>query len=127
MWEQGQPGWASGIIPTPPPLTHICTLQTTGTGKTHMVRAAAAAASAVLLVLNGADVMAEHYGESEASLRGVFRAASALAPAVVFVDEIDTLAPARGSGGGSASRLVSTLLGEMDRLAGAGVVVVGEW
>ncbi|KAI8476766.1 MAG: P-loop containing nucleoside triphosphate hydrolase protein [Monoraphidium minutum] len=71
-----------------------------GSGKTALARAAAADAGAALLVVNGPDVMSEFLGESEAGLQGVFAAARALAPAVVLLDEIDALAPARGGGGG---------------------------
>lgn len=96
-----------------------------GTGKTHLARSVVRGAGARLLVVNGADVMSEYYGESEAALRGVFQAALALAPAVVFIDEIDALAPTRGLAGGVSGRLVSTLLTEMDALQGAAVVVIG--
>ena len=50
-------------------------------------------------------------GESEAGLRGVFAAARALAPSVIFIDEVDALAPARGGGGGGGGGLASTLAG----------------
>ena len=53
-----------------------------GSGKTVLARAAAAAAGARLLVINGPDVVSEYFGESEAGLRGVFAAARALAPSV---------------------------------------------
>ncbi len=101
-----------------------------GTGKTALARAAAAEAGAALLVLNGPDVLAAAAGESEAGLRGVFAAARAAAPAVIFLDEVDALAPARGgasggagAGGGAAARLVAALAGEMDALAAAGARV----
>ncbi|KAG1665840.1 hypothetical protein FOA52_005875 [Chlamydomonas sp. UWO 241] len=117
-----------------------------GTGKTLLARAAAADAGATLLLLNGPDVVSEFLGESEAGLRGVFAAARALKPAVIFIDEIDALAPSRGNadggGGGMAAaltgssggecgvsaRLVTALLTLMDGGGGAdgdGVVVVG--
>ena len=53
-----------------------------GTGKTALARAAAAEASARLLVLNGPDIVSEYFGDSEAGLRGIFAAAKVLAPSV---------------------------------------------
>mmetsp|Transcript_25804 Transcript_25804/g.66464 ORF Transcript_25804/g.66464 Transcript_25804/m.66464 type:complete len:815 (+) Transcript_25804:517-2961(+) len=108
-----------------------------GGGKTVLARAAAADAGAALLIVNGPDVVSEFFGESEAGLRGVFAAAKRLAPAVVFIDEVDALAPARGGGeggggmagalsgstggaGDSAARLVTVLLTLMDGAGGAG-------
>ena len=109
-----------------------------GGGKTALARAAAADARAALLVVSGPDVMAEHVGESEAGLTGVFAAARALAPAVILLDEVDALAPARsgggaggahgasahaaaagggGGGGDGASRVLTTLLTLMDGVA----------
>lgn len=113
-----------------------------GSGKTALARAASTEAAAKLLVVNGADIATEFFGESEAGLRGVFAAAKALAPAVsslhphvtvrmstasprahshhaqvVFIDEIDALAPSR-TGTGVSARLVATLLTEMDALQG---------
>lgn len=98
-----------------------------GSGKTLLACAAARVADARLLVVNGPDVMSEYYGESEAGLQGVFAAARALAPSVIFIDEIDALAPSRQgsgyaqSGGGSdtSSRVVTTLLTLMDGVSGA--------
>ncbi|GAB4820356.1 hypothetical protein N2152v2_007402, partial [Parachlorella kessleri] len=105
-----------------------------GSGKTVLARAAAAAAGARLFVINGPDVVSEYFGESEAGLRGVFAAAKALAPSVVFIDELDAIAPSRGgaagsaaktSGGGSVGgRLVTTLLLEMDSLGDSKVVLI---
>ncbi|PNH12642.1 Spermatogenesis-associated protein 5 [Tetrabaena socialis] len=59
-----------------------------GSGKTVLARAAAADAGATVFVVNGPDVVSEYYGESEASLRGIFAAAAALSPSVVFIDEV---------------------------------------
>mmetsp|Transcript_9348 Transcript_9348/g.28123 ORF Transcript_9348/g.28123 Transcript_9348/m.28123 type:complete len:1086 (-) Transcript_9348:370-3627(-) len=93
-----------------------------GCGKTVLAAAAAAEAGATLFLLNGSDVVSEAVGESEQGLRGVFAAARAAAPSVIFLDEADSVAPARTGGdsaGGpaadaSAARLVSCLLTEMD-------------
>ncbi|KAA6418217.1 MAG: Cam interacting protein [Trebouxia sp. A1-2] len=97
-----------------------------GTGKTCLARGAAAEVGVPLFVINGPDIVSEFYGESEAS---IFTAAHALAPSVIFIDELDALAPARGTadsegggGGGVApepaaemsGRIVSSLLTAMD-------------
>jgi len=91
-----------------------------GTGKTRLARAAAAEARVPLFLVSGPVLVSEFYGESEARLRAVFAAAAAAAPAVLFLDELDALAPSRdsvnGSGGsGDAStRIVATLLTLLD-------------
>jgi AAA family ATPase len=72
-----------------------------GSGKSAAARAAAVDCGAALLLLDGPAVMSEFFGESEAGLRGVFAAAAALSPAVLFIDEIDSIAPSRGGGGGA--------------------------
>ncbi|EIE21729.1 nuclear AAA ATPase [Coccomyxa subellipsoidea C-169] len=102
-----------------------------GTGKTALACAAAADAGATLFVLNGPDIISEYVGESEIGLQGVFAAARAAAPAVIFIDELDSLAPARSRGAHSAAademtgRVVSTLLAAMDARSGAdGVIIV---
>ncbi|GLI62588.1 hypothetical protein VaNZ11_005262, partial [Volvox africanus] len=76
-----------------------------GSGKTVLARAAAADAGATVFIINGPDVVSEYYGESESSLRGIFMAATALAPSVVIMDEVDALAPARSGGDGTSSHL----------------------
>ena len=110
-----------------------------GTGKTALACAAARDAGAALFILNGPDLVSEHLGESEEKLRAVFEAAAEAAPAVIVMDDVDALAPAReglgaGAGGGHApsaasDRLVSELLSLMDSGAGGrgsrGVVCVG--
>ncbi|GIL87376.1 hypothetical protein Vretimale_1697 [Volvox reticuliferus] len=76
-----------------------------GSGKTVLARAAAADAGATVFLINGPDVVSEYYGESESSLRGIFMAASALAPSLIIMDEVDALAPARSGGDGISSLL----------------------
>lgn len=74
-------------------------------------------AQANFLVINGPDLVSEYFGESESGLRGIFAAARALAPCIIFIDEIDALAPSRERGGkGSevSARLVTALLTMMD-------------
>jgi len=92
-----------------------------GTGKSELAKAAAAEAGATLFMVTGPDLVSATLGESESNLRAVFAAAREAAPAVVFLDEIDALAPAReGVGlhaGGSSSasdRIVAELLVQMD-------------
>eukprot|EP00884_Botryococcus_braunii_P022647 jgi/Botrbrau1/9066/Bobra.0376s0036.1 len=98
-----------------------------GTGKTCLACAAASDAGQPLFLLNGPDLLSEFYGESEAGIRGVFAAARACGPSIIFIDELDALAPSRGNGRGgsgatpssgeSSARIVSTLLEEMDGLS----------
>lgn len=99
-----------------------------GTGKTSVARAVAAQCGAAMLVVNGPELLSQVLGDSEAGVRGVFAAARALSPAVVFLDELDSLAPNREAGAsGPAARVVSALAGELDALGadpGARVVVV---
>ncbi|CAL8471781.1 g11323 [Coccomyxa elongata] len=101
-----------------------------GTGKTALACAAAADAGATLFVLNGPDIISEYVGESEIGLQGVFAAARAAAPAVIFIDELDALAPERARGTHSSAademtgRVVATLLTAMDGEAGGDGVVV---
>ena len=99
-----------------------------GTGKTRLARAAAEAAKANLLVVNGPEIIGAYVGQSEAALRGVFQAAAKQKPCVILLDELDAIAPARSDsdgggakGGGSSggedqmsARVVSTLLTIMD-------------
>ena len=98
-----------------------------GTGKTLMARAVATEVDAHLEVISGPEIVSKYYGESEERLREVFERAEANAPAVVFVDEIDSIAPSRERSAGDAeSRIVAQLLSLLDGLERrAGVAVVG--
>lgn len=96
-----------------------------GTGKTLMARAVAAETHASFLSLDAPSVMQKHYGESEAKLREVFEKASAQAPAIIFIDEIDAIASKRDSGVGEVEkRVVAQLLALMDGLGDRGQIVV---
>ena len=97
-----------------------------GTGKTLLARATAGDCGAALFLLNGPDIVSEFYGESEVGVKGVFAAAKACAPSIIFIDEIDAIAPSREDGdtGHAAGRIVTTLLTEMDGLSGEAPVVV---
>ncbi len=97
-----------------------------GTGKTRLARAVANESEASFFTINGPEIMGSAYGESEKRLREVFEEAAKAAPSIVFIDEIDSIAPKRGQVSGEAEkRLVAQLLTLMDGLsAGAGIVVI---
>ncbi|MCW3846823.1 CDC48 family AAA ATPase [Sphingomonas sp. LB-2] len=97
-----------------------------GTGKTRLARAVANESDANFHLINGPEIMGSAYGESEKRLREVFEAANKDAPSIVFIDEIDSIAPKRGQVSGEAEkRLVAQLLTLMDGLeARANVVVI---
>lgn len=84
-----------------------------GTGKTLLLKAIASEISARCYVLNGS-VVGKYLGESEAAIRKVFAEARKNQPAVVLMDEADSIAPKRGEGDGNEGRIVSTILTEMD-------------
>ena len=97
-----------------------------GTGKTRLARAVANESDANFFLINGPEIMGSGYGESEKRLRDVFEQATKNAPAIVFIDEIDSIAPKRGQVAGEAEkRLVAQLLTLMDGLeARANLVVI---
>ena len=86
-----------------------------GTGKTRLARAVANESSAHFFSIAGPEIMGSAYGESERKLRELFEQASASAPSIIFIDEIDSIAPKRGQVTGEAEkRLVAQLLSLMD-------------
>ncbi|MGM0578060.1 MAG: CDC48 family AAA ATPase [Myxococcota bacterium] len=88
-----------------------------GTGKTLLARAVAHEADAAFFSINGPEIIGKHYGESEQRLRDIFSEAQRESPAVIFIDEIDSIAPKRGEVSGEAERrLVAQLLTLMDGL-----------
>jgi len=97
-----------------------------GTGKTRLARAVANESDATFHLINGPEIMGSAYGESESRLRQVFEEAAKSAPSIVFIDEIDSIAPKRGQVSGEAEkRLVAQLLTLMDGLeARANIVVI---
>lgn len=97
-----------------------------GTGKTRLARAVANESAAQFFLVNGPEIMGSAYGESEQRLRQVFEEAAKNAPSIVFIDEIDSIAPKRGQVTGEAEkRLVAQLLTLMDGLeARANLVVI---
>ena len=96
-----------------------------GTGKTRLARAVANESAAEFFLVNGPEIMGSAYGESEGKLRHVFEEAAKAAPSIVFIDEIDSIAPKRGQVSGEAEkRLVAQLLTLMDGLESRANVVV---
>jgi transitional endoplasmic reticulum ATPase len=86
-----------------------------GTGKTRLARAVANESDAQFFTINGPEIMGSAYGESEKRLREVFEEAATAAPSIIFIDEIDSIAPKRGQVSGEAEkRLVAQLLTLMD-------------
>jgi transitional endoplasmic reticulum ATPase len=96
-----------------------------GTGKTLLARAVAAESRVHFIHLNGPEIMRKFYGESEAKLREVFEEAARRAPAILFIDEIDAVAPKRTEVAGEVEkRVVAQLLSLMDGFVARGQVVV---
>ncbi|MGP8282609.1 MAG: AAA family ATPase [Desulfomonilaceae bacterium] len=96
-----------------------------GTGKTLIARAVAAETGCWFKSVVGSEIMAKHYGESEAKLRAAFEDAYKHAPAIIFIDEIDALAPRRDTSEGEVERRVTAqLLALMDGLEDRGEVMV---
>ncbi|MDP1028620.1 CDC48 family AAA ATPase [Sphingomonas sp. KR1UV-12] len=96
-----------------------------GTGKTRLARAVANESDASFFLVNGPEILGSAYGESEGKLREIFEEASKSAPSIVFIDEIDSIAPKRGQVQGEAEkRLVAQLLTLMDGLESRANLVV---
>jgi len=95
------------------------------TGKTLLARAVAAESRVHFIHLNGPEIMRKFYGESEAKLREVFEEAARHAPAILFIDEIDAVAPKRAEVTGEVEkRVVAQLLSLMDGFVARGQVIV---
>jgi transitional endoplasmic reticulum ATPase len=96
-----------------------------GTGKTLMAKAVANEIDAHFQTISGPEIMSKYYGESEEKLREVFEEAEQNAPAIVFIDELDSIAPKREEAGGDVERrVVAQLLSLMDGLESRGEVTV---
>ena len=96
-----------------------------GTGKTLLAKAVANETEATFILLNGPEVMSKFYGESEKKIRDIFEEAEKNSPSIIFIDEIDSIAPQREDVGGEVERrVVSQLLTMMDGLQSRGKVVV---
>jgi len=96
-----------------------------GTGKTLLAKAVANEANAHFLSINGPEIVSKYYGQSEENLRKVFEEAQKNAPAIIFIDEIDAIAPKREETKGDVERrIVAQLLTLMDGLKSRGDVIV---
>jgi transitional endoplasmic reticulum ATPase len=96
-----------------------------GTGKTLIAKAVANEVDAHFISLSGPEIMSKYYGESEKGLREKFEEAEQNAPAIIFIDEIDSIAPKREETKGEVERrVVAQLLSLMDGLKGRGQVIV---
>ncbi|MHA1166842.1 MAG: AAA family ATPase, partial [Candidatus Hodarchaeales archaeon] len=97
-----------------------------GTGKTLLAKAVANETEANFLPINGPEIMSKYFGESEKKIRDIFKNAQKNSPAIIFIDEIDSIAPKRRDDTGEAERrVVSQLLSLMDEMEEKGVVVIG--
>ena len=100
-----------------------------GTGKTLLAKAAAREAEANFSATKSSDLLSKWYGESEQQIARLFNRARQVAPTIIFIDELDSLVPARGGGLGEpqvTERVVNTILSEMDGLEELqNVVVIG--
>ena len=98
-----------------------------GTGKTLIVRAVAHETDAYFISISGPEIMGKYYGESEGRIRKIFEEAQQHSPAIIFIDEIDAIAPKREDMGGEKQvekRVVAQLLSLMDGLESRGKVIV---
>lgn len=108
-------GAPKGVLLTGPP----------GTGKTLLAKAVANETESSFFSIAGPEIMSKYYGESEKHIRDIFTQAEKNAPAIVFIDEIDSIAPKRGEGTDQTEkRIVAQLLTLMDGLKTRGQVVV---
>jgi transitional endoplasmic reticulum ATPase len=96
-----------------------------GTGKTLLAKAVAGETSAHFISLSGPEIMGKYYGESEERIREIFKQAEENSPSIIFIDEIDSIAPKRDEVSGEVEkRIVSQLLTLMDGMKSRGKVVV---
>jgi transitional endoplasmic reticulum ATPase len=96
-----------------------------GTGKTLLAKAVANESEANFILLNGPEIMSKFYGESEKKIRNIFEEAEKTAPTIIFIDEIDAIAPKREDTHGEVERrVVSQILTMMDGLKSRGKVIV---
>jgi len=100
-----------------------------GTGKTMLTKAVATESQANFISVKGSEILSKWFGESERKIAEIFKKAKQASPCIVFFDEIDAIAPIRGSAAGEprvTERMVNTILSEMDGLEELrGVVVIG--
>lgn len=108
-------GAPKGVLLTGPP----------GTGKTLLAKAVATETDSAFFSIAGPEIMSKYYGESEKHIREIFEKAQKNAPSIIFIDEIDSIAPKRGDGTDQTEkRIVAQLLTLLDGLKSRGQVVV---
>jgi len=96
-----------------------------GTGKTLLARAVAYETEAHFITISGPEIMSKFYGQSEENLRKLFEEAKDMAPSIIFIDELDSIAPKRGEVTGEVERrVVAQLLSLLDGLEGRGEIIV---
>ena len=96
-----------------------------GTGKTLLAKAVASETSARFFSIAGPEIISKYYGESEQQLRSIFEDAAKEAPSIIFIDELDSIAPKREEVTGEVERrVVAQLLTMMDGLESRGEVIV---
>ena len=96
-----------------------------GCGKTLIAKALASESEANFFIINGPEIMNKYYGETEARLRDIFKDAKDTAPSIIFIDEIDAIAPKREEAFGDVEkRVVAQLLALMDGMSERGQVIV---
>ncbi len=95
-----------------------------GTGKTLLAKAVANETNANYYTIGGPEIMSKYYGDSEERLRNIFQEAEKNSPSIIFIDEIDSIAPKREESGELERRIVSQLLSLMDGMSSRGKVVV---
>ncbi len=108
------------------PIKGVLLVGATGTGKTLLAKAVATEREANFISIKGPEVLSKYVGESEKTVREIFRKARLAAPCIIFIDEIDSIALPRGESNDShvSERVVDTLLTEMDGLTETKDVIV---
>jgi len=108
------------------PATGILLYGPPGTGKTHLARALAHEVGVNFIAVDGPEIFSQWLGESEEAVRHIFKLARQLAPAIVFIDQLDAIAPRRGVdlSTRTSERVVNQLLAEMDGIEEASKIVV---
>ena len=115
VFEKLGVGAPKGVLLTGPP----------GTGKTLLAKAVATETDSAFYSIAGPEIMSKYYGESEKQIREIFEKAQKNSPAIIFIDEIDSIAPKRGEGTDQTEkRIVAQLLTIMDGLKSRGQIVV---
>ncbi len=123
IWQMQEPERFSRLGIEPP--RGLLLYGPPGTGKTFVIRALAHESGAAFFTIKGAELLDKYVGESERAVREVFARARAVAPALLFFDEIDALAPVRGNSTNSVTdSVVAALLTEMDGVSERGDVFV---